>query len=188
MNYKIESTEICGLYKIHLTIYEDERGSFTETFRENIYEDMGIKESFVQDMTSISKKNVLRGMHYQIKKPAGKLISASRGRVLDVAVDLRLDSPTFGKFKTFELKENDGLQVYLPPGIAHGFFAIGNINELRYRSTQYYDPNDEAGLLWNDPDVAIDWGIGSKQPIINERDSNFPRLQEIRQDNLPNLI
>lgn len=188
MNYQIENTSLSGLYKIHLKIFNDERGSFIETFRENLFKEMGIKEHFVQDMTSISKKNVLRGLHYQIQNPAGKLIYAARGRMLDVAVDLRIGSKTFGKYESFELEENDGLQLYLPPGMAHGFVALDEINELRYRSTEYYNPEDEAGLFWNDVNVGIDWGVNKSDLIINDRDMNFPVLKAITRDKLPKLF
>ena len=176
---KVKKFPIPGVLLIELDFYEDGRGLFLETFQKERYEKLGIKEKFVQDNRSVSEKNVLRGLHYQITKPIGQLIYVARGSIFDIGVDLRRSSPTFGLYISFNLKEGDHQQVYLPPGIAHGFCTFDEVNEIHYKCTEYYFPEDEGGLNWQDDSLNISWPI--KNPKIKERDANFPFLKDIKE-------
>lgn len=180
---KVKKFPIPGVLLFELEFYEDGRGLFLETFQKKRYEKLGIKEKFVQDNRSVSEKNVLRGLHYQIKKPIGQLIYVARGSIFDIGVDLRRSSPTFGQYVSFNLKEEDHQQVYLPPGIAHGFCTFDEVNEIHYKCTEYYFPDDEGGLNWQDDTLNINWPI--ENPKIKERDANFPFLKDINELNLP---
>ena len=179
----IKSKKIKDLIFVNNKSFKDKRGFFKELLKEK-----DLKKKFPFLVMSFSKKNVIRGLHLQTKNSQGKFITVIKGKIFDVAVDLRKNSKTFGKYESFELEENDGLQLYLPPGMAHGFVALDEINELRYRSTEYYNPEDEAGLFWNDVNVGIDWGVNKSDLIINDRDMNFPVLKAITRDKLPKLF
>lgn len=185
MKYIFTEASISGIFHITLKEFEDNRGSFIETFREVEYERLNLPKRFVQDMRSISKKNVLRGLHFQIQNPAGQLVYATRGKFLDVGVDLRQGSKTFGLHKIFILEETVPAQVYYPPGIAHGFLALDEINELRYKTTEYYNPEDEGGLNWADQDISIDWK--TVHPIVSERDNNFKFFKDLNPHLLPRV-
>lgn len=174
---KIKETNIEGVLLIEPDIYRDDRGFFLETYSEIKYFEKEIKVKFVQDNLSSSKQNTIRGLHYQIKKPQGKLVRVSRGTVFDVALDIRRSSSTFGKFFYTILDDQKFHQLYMPPGIAHGFCVISKFADFEYKCTDFYSPEDERGILWKDPELAINWPV--KHPIVSSRDQGFKRLSEI---------
>jgi len=174
---KIKETNIEGVLLIEPDIYRDDRGFFLETYSEIKYFEKEIKVKFVQDNLSSSKQNTIRGLHYQIKKPQGKLVRVSRGTVFDVALDIRRSSSTFGKFFYTILDDQKFHQLYMPPGIAHGFCVISKFADFEYKCTDFYSPEDERGILWKDPELAINWPV--KHPIVSSKDQGFKRLSEI---------
>ena len=179
----VTKCKIKGMLLLELDYYSDDRGLFLETYQKKRYQEFGINETFVQDNRSISGKNVLRGLHYQISKPIGQLIYVARGSIFDVGVYLRKSSATFGQYASFELSENDHKQLYLPPGIAHGFCTFSEVNEIHYKCSEYYYPDDEGGLNWLDQDISINWPV--QDCIIKERDSSFPMLKDLHPSQLP---
>ena len=175
---KVTESGIKGVYTIEPDVYEDDRGFFMETFHIEKYRKLlGINFDFVQDNISRSSKNVLRGMHFQRNYPQGKIIKVSRGEILDVIVDLRKDSPTYGTWESFKLSEQNKLQVWIPPGFAHGFLVMSDSADFEYKCTEYYHPEDELCLMWNDPEVAIDWTIND--PILSEKDKKGLSLKDL---------
>lgn len=175
---KIIQTKIKDLLIIEPNIFTDTRGFFYEAYQAKRYKEAGIKVDFVQDNYSQSSKGVLRGLHFQKKKPQGKLVSVLNGKVFDVAVDLRIDSPTFGEYESVILTGENKKQFYIPPGFAHGFCVLSQKADFQYKCTDYYNPSDESGLLWNDPELQIPWPINS--PILSEKDKLLPNLKEIK--------
>lgn len=182
----IEHLKIPGMTLITLKKHGDSRGYFMETYRHSICQEAGMPYDFVQDNRSLSGKNVLRGMHYQIKNPQGHMISVLRGHIFDVGVDLRKNSPTFGQWCGVELSADIPQQLFLPPGVAHGYCTFADENELYYKCTDYYYPDDEGGLLWCDLDVGIQWPI--ENPQINDRDAHFAALMQIPDWHLPQAL
>jgi dTDP-4-dehydrorhamnose 3,5-epimerase len=175
---KIIKTPLKGFLAIELNIFEDDRGFFLETYREEHYKKAGIVDNFLQDNHSRSIKSVLRGMHFQMKKPQAQIVTVMRGKIFDVVVDLRKDSKTFGQWHSIELSENSKVrQVYMAPGFAHGFLVLSDFADLHYKVSGVYDPTDEGGLLWDDPDTGIKWP--GDNFIISQRDLNFPSLGEM---------
>ena len=175
---KVTESGIKGVFIIEPDVYEDDRGFFMETFHKERYRKLlGINLDFVQDNISRSSKNVLRGMHFQKNYPQGKIVSASRGEILDVVVDLRKDSPTYGTWESFRLSEKNKLQVWIPPRFAHGFLVVSDSADIDYKCTEYYHPEDELCLMWNDPEVAIDWTIND--PILTEKDKKGLFLKDL---------
>ena len=175
---KATESGIKGVYTIEPDVYKDDRGFFMETFHIERYRKLlGINFDFVQDNISRSSKNVLRGMHFQRNYPQGKIVKASRGEILDVIVDLRKDSPTYGTWESFKLAEQNKLQVWIPPGLAHGFLVMSDSADFEYKCTEYYHPEDEHCLMWNDPEVAIDWPIND--PILSENDKRGLSLKDL---------
>jgi len=175
---KVTESGIKGVFIIEPDVYEDDRGFFMETFHNERYRKLlGINLDFVQDNISRSSKNVLRGMHFQKNYPQGKIVSASRGEILDVVVDLRKDSPTYGTWESFRLSEKNKLQVWIPPRFAHGFLVMSDSADIDYKCTEYYHPEDELCLMWNDPEVAIDWTIND--PILTEKDKKGLSLKDL---------
>jgi dTDP-4-dehydrorhamnose 3,5-epimerase len=162
------TTELAGIVVVEPKVFEDERGFFMETFHKPRFAQAGIDVEFVQDNHSRSRQGVLRGLHYQISRPQGKLVRVIRGAVLDVAVDLRRSSPTFGRWYGCQLSEANKRQVYIPAGFAHGFCVTSEIAEVIYKCTDIYSPPDERTLLWNDPALGINWPVSS--PTISEKD------------------
>ncbi len=156
---KVEKCPIEGLYVITPAVHGDSRGYFMETYNKRDLEEAGLDLDFVQDNQSCSSKGVLRGLHYQKQYPQGKLVRVVRGAVFDVAVDLRKDSPTYGKWFGVELSEENKKQFYIPEGFAHGFAVLTDTAEFCYKCTDFYHPNDEGGIAWNDPDINIDWSM-----------------------------
>jgi len=170
----VSETVLPGVLLITPTVYQDSRGFFLETFQNERYAGIGLPENFVQDNCSQSKKNVLRGLHYQKKQPQGKLVWVTRGSVFDVAVDIRQDSPHFGKWCGVVLDDIQHQQLYIPPGFAHGFYVLSDIADFCYKCTCYYDAASDAGIRWDDPDIAIEWPVTA--PILSEKDANLPLL------------
>ena len=175
---KVTESGIKGVYTIEPDVYIDDRGFFMETFHIERYRKLlGMNLDFVQDNISRSSRNVLRGMHFQRNYPQGKIVKASRGEILDVIVDLRKDSPTYGTWESFKLSEQNKLQVWIPPGFAHGFLVMSDSADFEYKCTEYYHPEDEHCLMWNDPEVAIDWPIND--PILSEKDKRGLSLKDL---------
>ncbi|MYM60724.1 dTDP-4-dehydrorhamnose 3,5-epimerase [Vibrio sp. OCN044] len=175
---EVIQTKLAGCVIIKPKVFGDDRGFFLESFHAERYKKVvGIKETFVQDNRSRSIKNVLRGLHFQKTKPQGKLVTVTSGEVFDVAVDLRPNSQTFGQYEAVVLSGDNKLQFYVPPGFAHGFCVLSESADFQYKCTDYYDPNDESGLLWNDPVINIQWPL--KAPVLSEKDKIQPLLSEI---------
>ena len=156
---EVELTPIEGVMIVKPVIYKDDRGFFTETYSKKKYYSVGIEEEFVQDNHSQSQKNTLRGLHYQSKKPQGKLVRVVRGEVMDVALDIRKGSKTFGKHVSVLLNDKNFYQLYMPPGIAHGFYVISETVDFEYKCTDFYSPENEKGVLWNDSELDIKWPL-----------------------------
>lgn len=175
---KVIKTTIKDLLIIEPKVFNDERGYFFEAYHERRYKENGIPYTFVQDNRSMSIKNVLRGLHFQKTKPQGKLVSVISGEVLDVAVDLRKNSPTFGYHEAVFLTGKNHRQLFVPPGFAHGFVVISDVAEFNYKCTDYYDPDDEGGIIWNDPELAIDWKIAT--PALSEKDKDLLTFAEYK--------
>ncbi len=167
---KIITTEIPDIFIIEPQVFGDERGFFYESYNKKAFEDKaGITADFVQDNHSRSTQNVLRGLHYQIQQPQGKLVRVVVGSILDVAVDIRKSSPTFGQWVSCLLTSESKQQLWIPPGFAHGFLVVSEVAEVLYKTTDYYAPQHERTLLWNDPDLAIDWSLDGN-PILSAKD------------------
>jgi len=165
---KIFKTKINGLILIQPKKFFDTRGYFLESYNSKTYSKIGVKSLFVQDNLSISKRNVLRGLHYQNKKPQGKLVSVIKGSILDVAVDIRKNSKTFGNHQTFILSEKNCMQLWIPRNFAHGFLTMSSNTIVSYKCTDFYDPSDQNTIIWNDKTLDIPWP--TKKPIISEKD------------------
>ena len=170
--------EIDGLILVEPRSFHDERGFFLESFKESEFAAAGITERFVQDNHSLSVKNVIRGLHYQKEPRAqGKLVRVIKGRVWDVAVDIRPGSASYGKWLGVELSEENHLMLYIPPGFAHGFASLSDEVHLLYKCTQEYDPALDAGIRWDDPDLAIQWPVGN--PLLSPKDRILPLLKDV---------
>lgn len=179
---RILETELEGVFIIEPRRFEDSRGVFFESFQLQRYQEIGIPGPFVQDNFSHSHKNVVRGLHYQLERPQGKLVFVAYGKVLDVIVDIRVSSATFGKAITIELSEQNGRQVYIPPGFAHGFCVVSETAGFIYKCTDYYHPASEKGVIWNDADLNITWPTDT--PILAAKDQEYTRLKDLAQDQL----
>ncbi len=174
---KIKPTIIPEILIIEPQIFGDQRGFFMETYQANKFAEAGIDYTFVQDNHSGSQQGSLRGLHYQIHKSQGKLVRVVAGEIFDVAVDLRKHSPTFGKWEGHNLSSENKLQVWIPPGFAHGFYVLSDWAEVIYKTTDFYAPLYERTLLWNDPDIGITWPIPEgQQPILSPKDVNGIRF------------
>ena len=177
---KVIPTSLKDCVIIEPKVFGDERGFFLETFQAERYLNVaGISDSFIQDNHSRSAKGVLRGLHFQRTKPQGKLVRVVRGEVFDVAVDLRKDSPSFGKWFGVSLSEKNFRQLWVPPGFAHGFQVVSEVADFEYKCTEYYYPEDESCIRWNDPTLQIDWPI--KEPVLSQKDSSARYFSEIFQ-------
>ena len=174
---KVTETKLPGVLIIEPNVFGDSRGFFKETFQAARYREAGIEYTFVQDNQSRSQKGVLRGLHFQKTRPQGKLVFCAKGAVFDVAADIDPASSTYGKYVGLELNESNHKQLWLPPGYAHGFLVLTEIADVQYKCTDYYDPSDECGVIWNDADVAIEWPIN--QPLLSAKDSTLPSLNEL---------
>lgn len=175
---QVIDTKISDVKIIQPKVFGDERGFFLETFEKKRYQDMlNIDLDFVQDNHSRSKKGVLRGLHFQTQKPQGKLVRVVRGEVFDVAVDIRVTSPTYGKWVGVILSEENKTQFWIPPGLAHGFLVLSEFADFEYKCTNYYSPSSEACLIWNDPTVGINWPDG--EFLLSDKDKLGKRLEEL---------
>lgn len=174
---KVIETQLAGVLIVEPKVFGDHRGFFLETFQVERYRDVGIGLPFVQDNHSRSQRGVLRGLHFQCTRPQGKLVSVSRGAVYDVAVDINPDSPTCGQYVGVELNDENHRQLWVPPGYAHGFCVLSEVADFQYKCTDYYQPEDEGGLLWNDPDVGIPWPVA--EPQLSAKDQLNPRLRDL---------
>ena len=177
---KVSTCDIEGLYVIEPTVFGDKRGYFMETYNQNDFKEAGLDMVFVQDNQSMSTKNVLRGLHFQINHPQGKLVRCIRGKVFDVAVDIRKGSKTFGKWFGVELSAENKKQFYISPGFAHGFVVLSDEAEFAYKCTDFYHPNDEGGLAWNDPEIGIEWPIDDKTELnISDKDQKWEGIASL---------
>jgi dTDP-4-dehydrorhamnose 3,5-epimerase len=182
---KFESTTLQDVILIRPAIFHDDRGHFFESFNLNSWNNQGLTNSFVQDNQSFSHKGVVRGLHFQTGAHAqGKLVRVIQGRVMDIALDIRPDSPTFGKYELFELDAASGKMVYIPEGFAHGFVALED-SIFHYKCTGGYCKEAEAGIHWNDPSLQIPWGV--ENPIVSPKDQILPTFQEYIEKNLENV-
>lgn len=176
---KFIKLEIPDIILIEPKIISDERGFFLETYQKKRFTDAGIPNDFVQDNHSSSEKNVLRGMHYQIKQPQGKLVRVIAGEIFDVALDIRKSSPTFGKWAGTYLSAENKQQLWVPPGFAHGFYVTSDYAEVLYKTSDYYAPQWERTILWNDPEVGIQWPINKgASPILSQKDKDGTPLAQ----------
>lgn len=177
--FKINETSIKGVYIIEPTVFGDDRGYFMETYNQNEFKESGLDLNFVQDNQSKSTKGVLRGLHFQYNHPQGKLVRVINGEVFDVAVDLRKNSPTYGKWEGVILSESNKKQFYIPEGFAHGFLVLSDEAEFTYKCTDFYDPDDEGGILWNDPEIGINWPLKNIEDVkLSEKDENWKSMDE----------
>ena len=174
---KVKNTSLEGFLIVEPNCYKDDRGFFLETYQEDVYKAAGITDKFVQDNQSRSIKGVIRGMHFQVNRPQAQIVTIMRGLVFDVGVDLRQNSPTFGRWHGVELSDVGQRQVYMAPGIAHGFCVLSDLADLHYKVSRFYDPDDECGMVWNDSEVNIDWP--SITPLIHQRDATYQSLSQL---------
>jgi len=177
----VEKTPLEGLLLIKPNVHKDKRGYFYENYSDELFEANGLPTNFRQDNQTKSVKGTLRGLHYQLNYPQGKLVRVSLGTVYDVAVDIRKTSPTFSQYFGMNLTDKDHIQMYIPPGFAHGFCVLSDQAIFQYKCTEIYHPEDEVGIRWDDPHISINWSI--TDPVISDRDLGLPFLAE--QKNLP---
>ena len=176
---KVTACEIEGLYVIEPTVFPDSRGYFMETYNQNDFHEAGLNMNFVQDNQSMSVKGVLRGLHFQKQFPQGKLVRAVRGTVFDVAVDLRANSKTYGKWFGVELSAENKKQFYISEGFAHGFLVLSDEAEFAYKCTDFYHPGDEGGILWSDPEIGIEWPIKEGMELtISDKDQKWNGIRD----------
>ena len=179
--FKFIETSIKDVYIIEPTVFGDERGYFMETYHAGEFKEAGLDLKFVQDNQSKSKRGVLRGLHFQYNQPQGKLVRVIKGEVFDVAVDLRQNSPTYGKWEGIILSEENKKQFYVPEGFAHGFLVLSDEAEFTYKCTNFYSPEDEGGILWNDPEIGIEWPVeGIDEIMLSEKDKQLKTLKETK--------
>ena len=181
---KVYLSKIEDIVIIEPKVIRDSRGYFLESFRNSMLEDIGTQATFVQENQVKSYKGALRGLHYQLQKPQGKLVQVVSGAIMDVAVDIRVNSPDFGKSVIINLDSKLHNMVFIPEGFAHGYLVIEQDTIVQYKCTNYYDPNSEFGIIWNDKDLSIDWGVPN--PVVSEKDSKLPKLKD--QFNLPSIL
>jgi dTDP-4-dehydrorhamnose 3,5-epimerase len=174
---QITKTKLDGILIVEPKVHSDQRGSFHESYVKRKYSEQGITDEFIQDNHSISKKGVLRGLHFQENPAQIKLVRVIQGEVFDVVVDIRKESPTFGQWVGVTLSEENHLQLYIPGGFAHGFCVLSDTAEFLYKCSAYYAPSGERAILWNDPDIGIDWPIST--PILSEKDTAAPLLRDL---------
>ena len=175
----VTPTAIADVLVIEPQVHGDHRGYFMETWRKSEMESLGIFEEFVQDNQSKSLQNTLRGLHYQLKHPQGKLVRVLAGEIFDVVVDLRKSSKSFGHWIGEILSAENHKQLWVPGGFAHGFYVLSDSAEIAYKCTDYYDAEDDRSLLWNDPDLAIDWPLLNNQPLLSDKDRTASPLSKV---------
>jgi dTDP-4-dehydrorhamnose 3,5-epimerase len=176
-------TTLPGVFELRPKVFHDARGFFLETYHRGKFADCGVTDSFVQDNHSRSAKGTLRGLHYQLWHPQAKLCRVVEGEALDVAVDIRVGSPHFGKWTSVLLSANEQNQIYVPVGFAHGFLALSETVQFLYKCSDFYDATDEHGVLWNDLDINIAWGTGN--PLVSEKDAKNLKLADVPREFLP---
>lgn len=179
---KIEETVIPEVKLIEPRVFEDNRGYFYEAFRESVLLEGGIEARFVQDNVSKSVRNTLRGLHYQIANPQAKLVQCLHGKIMDVAVDIRRGSPTFGNYVAAELSSQNKQLLFIPEGFAHGFLVLSDEAVVSYKCSDYYNAAGERGIKWNDPEIGINWNI--ENPVLSEKDARLPLLSELKNEDL----
>lgn len=172
-----------GIRLFQTEMYRDNRGYFMELYNRDNYYNSDLNVSFVQDNLSHSKKNVIRGLHYQLKNPQGKLISVLKGEIFDVFVDIRIGSPDFGKWKALIISAENRLQIYIPEGFAHGFCVLSETADVIYKCTKHYNPDDEYGINFSDQDIGIHWPIS--EPVVSDKDHSYKSLKEVPEKLLP---
>lgn len=178
---KVLETPLAGALVLEPRVFEDERGFFLESYSQRVLNEIGIREDFVQDNHSFSKRGVLRGLHYQVQKPQGKLVRVVSGEVIDAFVDLRKSSPTFGRAHALQLSSENKRMAWVPAGFAHGFYVVSDSAHVLYKTTEFYFPDLERTLLWNDPELSIDWGISAgplSEPLLSEKDRKGVHLRD----------
>lgn len=183
MAVKYTDTSLPGVLIVEPVVFTDDRGFFLETYHQKKYAETGIDSTFVQDNRSHSRRGVLRGLHYQLRYPQGKLVCVMRGEIFDVAVDIRRGSPTFGKWEGVYLSSENNRQIFVPEGYAHGFCVVSETADVLYKCTDFYHPNDEFGILWSDPTIGIAWPTTA--PVLSAKDSQYPKLSDIAEAFLP---
>jgi dTDP-4-dehydrorhamnose 3,5-epimerase len=180
---EIEATPIEGVWIVTPRVFQDPRGFSMETFQRERFEAAGLPGDFVQDNLSYSNRNTLRGLHFQNPAGQAKLVQAIQGEIFDVAVDIRVGSPTFGQWFGLRLSGTNNRQMYIAEGLAHGFCVLSETAHVTYKCTDYYAPAHEGGILWSDPEIGIDWPVDN--PLLSEKDRTYPRLQDLAPENLP---
>jgi dTDP-4-dehydrorhamnose 3,5-epimerase len=176
-------TALPGVWELRPKVIRDARGFFLETYNQQKFSDLGIHDVFVQDNHSRSAKGTLRGLHYQLRHPQAKLCRVVEGEVLDVALDIRIGSPTFGKYASVSLSAEHQNQIFIPQGFAHGYVALSDSVQFLYKCSDFYDPTSEYGIIWNDPDLAIPWGVAN--PLVSEKDAKYSTLAAMPREFLP---
>lgn len=180
---EVTETPLPGVLLLHPRVFRDDRGSFVETWREARYAELGLPRAFVQDNAAMSRRGVIRGLHYQHPEPQGKLVTVLEGEVFDVVVDVRRGSPTFGEWHGATLRADSGTQLWVPEGFAHGYAALSERALLIYKCTRVYDPGGDRAVRWDDPEIGIEWPV--QEPALSEKDAAAPRIVEIEEANLP---
>jgi len=180
---KVLPTKLDGVYIVEPQVFYDDRGFFLETYHQRKYAESGINCNFVQDNLSRSVRGTLRGLHYQLEHGQAKLIQVIKGDVFDVVVDIRRDSPSFKQWAGVNLSEENKRQLFVPEGFAHGFCVLSEVAHVLYKCSDLYVPEDEGGILWSDPDLAIDWPI--EKPLLSDKDSRLPCLADVPPERLP---
>ena len=179
----VERTSIPGVVIITPVMHMDARGSFRESWQRDRYAKIGLPAEWIQDNVSMSRRGVLRGLHYQYPQPQGKLVTVLRGEIIDVAVDVRVGSPTFGRFEAVTLSSTNGRQLWVPEGFAHGFLVLSEEALVHYKVSQAYDPGGDRTIAWNDPDIGIDWP--TRNPLLSDKDRAGRRLADFSPAELP---
>jgi dTDP-4-dehydrorhamnose 3,5-epimerase len=178
-------TALDGVFILEPRVFEDGRGFFLESYNQRVFADLGIDHRFVQDNHSLSRRGVLRGLHYQIRQPQAKLVRVTSGRVWDVIVDIRRGSPGFSRWLGVTLSSDNRRMVFAPEGFAHGFLVLSEEAEFQYKCSDFWAPEHERGVAWNDPDIGIDWPLEGVQPELSAKDRVAPLLANVAEDDLP---
>ncbi|MBT3199919.1 MAG: dTDP-4-dehydrorhamnose 3,5-epimerase [Phycisphaerales bacterium] len=180
-------TDLPGVCLLEPDVFGDQRGFFMETYNQRVFEQIGITQTFVQDNQSRSRRGVLRGLHYQLNQPQAKLVRVTLGEVYDIAVDLRRGSETFGKWTGVTLTAENKQMFFIPEGFAHGFCVISETAEFAYKCSDFYAPEEERGIIWNDPQLAIPWPLDGAEPILSPKDAAYGILADMNENDLPIL-
>ena len=180
---KVFSTSLKGVMLVEPSVFEDKRGFFMETYQQKKYRESGIDTDFVQDNLSYSVRGALRGLHYQLPHAQAKLVQVVMGEIFDVAVDIRMSSPTFGRWVGVYLSDKNKQQLFIPKGFAHGFCVLSETAFFTYKCNDFYAPDSERGILWSDPDIGIEWPI--ENPLLSDKDSKYESLRDVPPERLP---